>query len=50
MGFHIVNNLLVRLTRGLISLVNDNHVDNYLKNSFVYVYVHLVGCKRRFKG
>ena len=29
--FYIVNNSLVRLTRGLISLSNDNHVDNNLK-------------------
>ena len=36
--FHIVNNWLVRLTPGLISLVNDNHVKNNRKESLVYVY------------
>ena len=30
-GVHIVNNWLVRLTRSLISLVNENYVDNNLK-------------------
>ena len=24
--------------RGLITLVNDNHVDNYLKESLAFVY------------
>ena len=28
----------VRLTRSLISLVNDNHVDNYLKEIIAFVY------------
>ena len=37
-GFHIVNNWLVRLTHGLISLVNDNHADNYLKEILSFVY------------
>ena len=38
-GFHIVNIWLVHLTRGLISLVTDNHVDNILKEILVYVYL-----------
>ena len=29
-----------RLTRDLISLVNDNHVDNNLKECLVYVHVY----------
>ena len=37
-GFHSVNDWLVRLTRDLISLVNDNHVDNNLLEVLVYVY------------
>ena len=41
-GFHIVNNWLVHLTCGLISLVNDNHVDNNLKEILVYVYFGLI--------
>ena len=36
-GFHIVNNGMVCMTPGLISLVNDNHVDNNLKKMLVYV-------------
>ena len=28
----------IRLTRGLIPLVNDNHVDNYLKEILAFVY------------
>ena len=36
--FHIVDNWLVRLTCGLISLVNDNHVGNNLMESLVYIY------------
>ena len=27
--FHIVNTWLLQLTRDVISLVNDNHVDSY---------------------
>ena len=34
-----MNNYLARLTRGLISLVNDNHVDNTLKEILVYIYL-----------
>ena len=33
-GFHIVNIWLVRLSRGLISLFNDNYVDNYVLKEF----------------
>ena len=33
-----MNIWLVRLTSGSISLVNDNHVDNNLKEILVYVY------------
>ena len=36
---NIVNNWLVRLTHDLISLVNDNHVDNNLKVIWVYVWL-----------
>ena len=35
-----MNYWLVRLARGLISLVNDNHVDNDLKVILVYVYLY----------
>ena len=35
-GFHIVNIWIVRLTLGLISLVDDNHVDNILKEFFFF--------------
>ena len=41
-GFHIANNWMVRLMHGLISLVNDNHVDNNLKKILVYVYFRLI--------
>ena len=34
-----MNIWLVCLTRGLISLVNDNHIDNNLKEILVYVYL-----------
>ena len=34
-----MNNWLVPRTHGLISLVNDNHVDNSLKDILVYVYI-----------
>ena len=37
-GFHIANIWLVRLMVGLISLVNDNHVNNNLKEILVYIY------------
>ena len=37
-GFHIVKIGLVILTRGLISFVNDNHVDNNQTKSLVFVY------------
>ena len=36
--FHIVNIWLVHLTRGLISVVNNNHMDINLQESLVYVY------------
>ena len=36
-GFHITDNWLVHLTHSLISLVNDNHMDNSLKEILVYV-------------
>ena len=39
-GFHIVNILLLRLTLGLISLVNDNHVDNIRMEILVLVHVY----------
>ena len=30
----------IGLTRGLISLVNDNHVDKNIKESLVYEYLY----------
>ena len=45
-GFHIVINWLVQLTGGLISLVNDNHLDNSLKEILVYIYFGLFDCKQ----
>ena len=36
-GLISVKNWLVRTMHGLISLVNDNHVDNNLKEILVYV-------------
>ena len=35
-GLKIVNNWLIRITRGLISSANDDHVENNLKKSLVY--------------
>ena len=43
--FHIINNWLVHLMHGLISLVNDNTVDNNLNEILVYVYFW-VNCKQ----
>ena len=37
-GFHILNICLVSLTCGLMSLVNDNHMNNNLKEILVYVF------------
>ena len=34
-----MNNWLVRLTSGFISLVNDNHMDNNSKEISVYMYL-----------
>ena len=36
-GFHIVNNWFARLTRGLISLVNDNHIHNNFKETLFII-------------
>ena len=36
-GFHIGNNCLVCLERGLVSLVSGNHLDNNLKEILVQV-------------
>ena len=37
-GFHNVSNWLGRLTRGVISLLNGNHVDNNLKAVLITIY------------
>ena len=41
-GFHIVNNWLVCLTCGLISLVKDYHMDNSLEEILAYVNFGLI--------
>ena len=38
------------LTRGLITLVNDDHVDNYLKEILASVYYWSIGNSRPKKG
>ena len=49
-GFHIVNIWLVRLTCGLISLVNDNDVNNNCQEILLYVYFGLIVNKRHKKA
>ena len=47
-GFHIVNNWLVRVTRGLISLVDDNHVDKTFSKFWrMCTLVRLIGPKKQ---
>ena len=46
--FHILNNWFDRLTRGLILLVTDNHMDNNINEIneiLVYVYNHTINPK-----
>ena len=43
--FYILNNWFDRLTRGLILLVTDNHMDNNINEFFVYVYNHTINPK-----
>ena len=40
-GFDIMISCLVHLMHSLISLVNDNHMDNNLKEILVFVYFGL---------
>ena len=48
-GFHIVNIWLVHLTRSLISLVNDNHLDSNLKEILVYVYLGSISTQKLYR-